>query len=89
MLVIQSKKTDYNTKISQIENKVTADHDNDKYIVVQEFIQLTSENFTARLKQANLASKNDIANFVKKTDFDNKLKTVTSNKNELNGLPKI
>ena len=89
MLVIQSKKTDYNTKISQIEIKVTADHDNDKYIVVQEFIQLTSENFTARLKQANLASKNDIANFVKKTDFDNKLKTVTSNKNELNGLPKI
>ena len=50
MLVIQSKKTDYNTKISQIEIKVTADHDNDKYIVIQEFIQLTSENFTARLK---------------------------------------
>ena len=30
-------------------------------------------NFAARLKQANLASKRDIANFVKKTDFDNKL----------------
>ena len=47
-----------------------------------------SENFAARLKQANLASKNNIANLVKKTDFDNKLKDVTSNKNELNELSK-
>ena len=47
------------------------------------------ENFTARLVQANLARKNDFANFVKKnknkkTDFDDKLKNlnknVTSNK---------
>ena len=30
-----------------------------------------SENFAARLKQANLASKGDIANLVIKTDFDN------------------
>ena len=29
-----------------------------------------------------------MANFVKKTDFDNKLKDVTSNKNELNELSK-
>ena len=48
------------------------DHDHDKYITTQEFNKLTSENFTARLKQANLGSKNDIANFVKKTDFENK-----------------
>ena len=44
----------------------------------------TSDNFAARLKQANLASKNDITDFVKKTDFDDKLKNlnkkVTSNK---------
>ena len=32
------------------------------------------EDFTARLKKANLASKNDISDFVKKADFDNKLK---------------
>ena len=37
-----------------------------------------------RLKRANLASKSDIANFVNKTDFGNKLKDITSNKNELN-----
>ena len=33
-----------------------------------------SDNFAASLTQANLASKNDIADFVKKTDFDEKLK---------------
>ena len=32
-----------------------------------------AENFAATLKQANLASKSDIANFVNKLDFDNKL----------------
>ena len=68
------EKTDYNTKISETESKITADQDCNKYITTQEFNKLTSENFTARMKQASLASKNDIANFVKKTDFDIKLK---------------
>ena len=36
------------------------------------------------MKRANLTSTSDIANFVNNTDFDNKLKDVTSNKNELN-----
>ena len=35
---------------------------------------MASENFTARLAQGNLARKSDIANFVKKPDFDDKLK---------------
>ena len=35
-----------------------------------------------------MAKKGDIANFVKKTDFDNKLKNFTPNKNELNELSK-
>ena len=79
------KKSDYNTKSTEIENKIIIYHDHDKYITTQECIKLTSENVTARIKQANLASKNDIANFVKKkTDFDNKLKNIASNKNELN-----
>ena len=44
-----------------------------------------SENFAARLAQTNLASNNDIADFVKKSDFDDKKlknlnKKVTSNK---------
>ena len=68
------KKTDYNTKICEIENKLSTDHS--KYITSQEFIKLTSENFAARLAQEILASKTDIADtagFVKKIDFDNKL----------------
>ena len=81
------KKTDYNTKVSDIENKITTDHDHNKYIT-KEFDKLTSENLTARLKQANLASKSDVANFVKNAVFDIKVKNVTSNKNELNELLK-
>ena len=57
----------------------------DKYIATQEFNKLTSESFTARLKQLNLSSKNNIANLVKETDFENKN---TSNKNKLNELLK-
>ena len=49
------KKTGYNTKISEIENKIT-DHDHDKYITSPEFNKLTTENFAGRLAQANLAS---------------------------------
>ena len=32
----------YNTKISETENKITTDHDHDKYITTQEFNKLTS-----------------------------------------------
>ena len=45
---------------------------------------MTLENFAARLTQLNFTSKNDIANFINKTDFDDTLKhlnrKVTSNK---------
>ena len=46
------------------------------------------KNFCARLAQANLASKSDIANFVNTADFYDKLKNVISNQNELNELSK-
>ena len=87
MLVIQSKKTDYNTKTNKIVKKI-ADHSHDIYTATVECSNLTLEYFVARLKQTNLISKSDIAYFVSKTDFNNKLKDVTSNKNELNGLCK-
>ena len=52
--------------------------------ITQEFNKLTAECLAERLEQANLASKNDITDFVKKTKFDDKLKnvnkTITSNK---------
>ena len=68
------KKIDYNTKISDIEKKIT-DHDHDKYITTPEFNTLAARVLNARLAQANL---------VTKTDFDAKLqslsKRITSNK---------
>ena len=60
------KKTDYNTKMSEIENKITTDHGHDRYIATQGFNKLTTESFTARLAQANFVNINDIANFVKR-----------------------
>ena len=51
MLVMQSKKNDYNAKISEIEKKDT-DHNHNKYITTPEFNKLTAENFAARLAQA-------------------------------------
>ena len=56
-----SRKHEYNTKISETENKITTDHDPDKCITTQEINKTTSEQFTARLKKANLASKGDIS----------------------------
>ena len=35
MLIIQSKETDQNTKINELENKITNDHDHDKFITTQ------------------------------------------------------
>ena len=57
-------------------------------LLLQNLISLRQELFNFRLKRENLACKRDIDNFVKKTNFDNKLKDAASNKNELNGLSK-
>ena len=81
-LIIQSRKTDYNTKISEIEKKNTTDHDHDKYITTEVFKKLTAKNFTARLAHANLVSINNIANFLKKTDFDNEPKNINKRINK-------
>ena len=56
MLAIYSKKTDYDTKVNEIEKKIT-NHKHDKYITSPEFNKLTGENFAARLAQANLVTK--------------------------------
>ena len=42
------KKTDYNTKISELQTKPT-DHNHDKDISHPEFNKLTTENFATRL----------------------------------------
>ena len=72
--LVTKKKTDYNTKITEIAKKLT-DHNHDKYITTPELNKLTAEVFDTRLARANL---------VPKTDFDDKLKSfnqrINSNK---------
>ena len=50
------KKTDYNTKVSEIENKVN-DHNHYKYITTPEFNTVAARVFNARLAQADLITK--------------------------------
>ena len=70
------KKTNYDTKIRELEKKLT-DHNHDKYITAPEFNTLAASVFNARLAQANL---------ITKTDFDAKLSSlnrkITSNKSK-------
>ena len=60
------KKTDYDTKISELEKKLT-NHDHDKYVATSEFNALAADVFNARLAQANL---------ITATDFDAKLSSL-------------
>ena len=69
------EKTDYDTKIGEIEKKILSNN-HGKYNTTQEFNKITAEQFTATLEQANLATKADIDDFVEKTGFDNKLKNL-------------
>ena len=55
------KKADYNTKISELEKKLT-DHNHDKYITTPEFNALAASVFNARLAQANLITKRSSLN---------------------------
>ena len=62
------KKTDYNTKISDIEKKIT-DHDHNKYITTPEFNTMAASTFNARL-----AAQKDL---IRKPEFDFKLKGIS------------
>ena len=70
------KKTEYNTKITDIENKLN-NHNHDKYIDTWEFNKLAADVFNARLAKANL---------ITKTDFNAKLsnlnRKITQNKSK-------
>ena len=67
--------------------KKTTDYDHGKFITTQEFNSLTTDNSAARLKEANLASRNNIANLVRQVYFDKKTinydNKITSNKTKL------
>ena len=61
------KKTGYNTKVTEVENKLN-NHNHDKCIDASEFNKLAADVFNARLAQANL---------ITRTDFDAKLSSLT------------
>ena len=50
------KKTDYDTKVIEIENKLN-NHNHDKYITTPEFNTLAADVFNVRLAQVNLITK--------------------------------
>ena len=58
------------TAFTGVENKKL---DHSKYIITSKF---TAETFAARLAETKLASKKDTLNFIKKTDFDDKMKNL-------------
>ena len=68
------KTTDYDTKISDIEKRIT-DHDHEKYITSPEFNTMAANVFNTRLAQASV---------ITKAKFDAKLsglyKKITTNK---------
>ena len=68
---IKNKIPNITNLATTVENKIPEDS---KYITPPELHKLTSQSFASKIAQANLASKNDIATFVKNTDFDGKLK---------------
>ena len=51
------KKADYSTKVRHIEKKIP---NHDKHITCNEFYELRKEKFAKRLKQAKLATQNDL-----------------------------
>ena len=60
------KKTDYNSKITEVENKLN-NHNHDKYITAPEFNKVAADAFNARIAQANL---------ITKTDFDSRFSSL-------------
>ena len=63
ILLIQFKKLPITQKLVKLKRKYLSLKHN-KYITTPKFNKLTAENFAARLKQANLASQNDTADFI-------------------------
>ena len=51
MLVSQSKKTDCNTKVSEIESKISTDHDQKKYITKHVLVKNELNELSKKLKQ--------------------------------------
>ena len=64
------KKTDYDNKVTEIENKLN-NHNRGKYVTTTEFNTLAADFFNARLSKANLVAKTDFNNTI--SSLDNKI----------------
>ena len=62
-----AKKTNYNTKITEIEIKLN-NHDHDKWITTPEFNTLAADVFNAILARANVVAKTNFDNTVSRLD---------------------
>ena len=69
------KKKDYDTKINEIEKKVS-DHNHGKCITTPEFDKFTAKIFAARLAQANLVTETDFD--TKRTSLNKKINSNTT-----------
>ena len=58
-MLVTLLKTDYRTKVTEIENKLS-NHNHDKYIITPEFSELTADVFNVRIAQANLITKTEL-----------------------------
>ena len=81
------KKTNYSTKVKEIENELN-NHNHDKFIDTPEFNKLAVDVFNARLAQANLVTKTDF--YDKLSNFNRKITKKNPDhllvQNELNKL---
>ena len=81
------KKTDYNSKVTEIKNKLN-NHNHEQSIDTPEFKKLAADVFNARLAQANLITKTDFdakLSRINRKIMENKTENVLA-KNELNKL---
>ena len=56
-------------KLVKLKTKIL-DNDHGEHITIHDFNKLWSDTFSASLRQVSLASKNDIADMFKNTEFD-------------------
>ena len=70
ILVVLLKKTSYNTKVTETENRLDNNNNHDRHVTTPEFNDLTADVFNIKLAQTNL---------VTKIDFDTKFLQIKQN----------
>ena len=77
--VVKKVKTDYDTRLKEIKRKILNHY---KCIPSNDFNEFSGALFDETIKQATLATKADLADFVTKTYFNDKLQKINFKENE-------